>query len=224
VVDSACSINLTAFRIDFVTFASPSGPSSVGGVGVDVKASSTMRFSIRLASGKAIHRTVHALNTPIFPYRPAQRIGRLLNANSMQSHSGCEFLFPIDSAIGVIMVPKGMGVLEPSGNGLYLLPHQPRLAPGPTLDSSRGDRPRFALTAQCDPILWHRLFGHLNMQSLHAQHTHGVPTNPTLASCVRNLSCDSCLLHKVIVAPATPVLAPNHPAPCSTYPQTFGVM
>jgi hypothetical protein len=37
VVDSACSINLTAFRHDFDTFDSPSAPSRVGGVGVDVK-------------------------------------------------------------------------------------------------------------------------------------------------------------------------------------------
>jgi hypothetical protein len=36
VADSACSINSTAFRSDFVTFAPPSAPSRVGGVGVDV--------------------------------------------------------------------------------------------------------------------------------------------------------------------------------------------
>jgi hypothetical protein len=36
VVDSACSINLTAFRSDFVTFTPPSAPSRVGGAGVDV--------------------------------------------------------------------------------------------------------------------------------------------------------------------------------------------
>jgi hypothetical protein len=39
VVDSACSINLTAFRSDFVTFAPPSAPSRVGRVGVYVKGS-----------------------------------------------------------------------------------------------------------------------------------------------------------------------------------------
>jgi hypothetical protein len=42
VVDSACSINLTAFRYDFVTFTPPSGPSRVGGVGIDVKGSGTV--------------------------------------------------------------------------------------------------------------------------------------------------------------------------------------
>jgi hypothetical protein len=37
VVDSACSINLTAFQSDFITFAPPSAPSRVCEVGVDVK-------------------------------------------------------------------------------------------------------------------------------------------------------------------------------------------
>jgi hypothetical protein len=46
VVDSACSINLTAFRSDFVTSTPPSAPSRVGGVGVDVKGSGTLRISI----------------------------------------------------------------------------------------------------------------------------------------------------------------------------------
>jgi hypothetical protein len=42
VVDSACSITLSAVRIDFVTFEAPSGPSRVGGVGVDVKGNDTV--------------------------------------------------------------------------------------------------------------------------------------------------------------------------------------
>jgi hypothetical protein len=41
----------------------------------------------------------------------------------MQTHNGCEFVFPSDSDTGLLVVPIGMGVLEPSGNGLYLLPH-----------------------------------------------------------------------------------------------------
>jgi hypothetical protein len=39
VIDSACSISLTAFRGDFTTFAPSSAPPRVGGVGVDVKGS-----------------------------------------------------------------------------------------------------------------------------------------------------------------------------------------
>jgi hypothetical protein len=68
VVDSACSINLTAFRSDFVTFTPPSAPSRVGGVGVDVKGSDLVRLSIWLASGQIIHRTIHMRYTyPTFP-------------------------------------------------------------------------------------------------------------------------------------------------------------
>jgi hypothetical protein len=51
VVDSAYSINFTAFRIDFSTFTPPSTRFRVGGVGIDVKGSVSVRMSIRLASG-----------------------------------------------------------------------------------------------------------------------------------------------------------------------------
>jgi hypothetical protein len=64
VVDSACSIDLTAFRGDFATFTPPSAPSRVDGVGVDVKGSGSVRISVRLASCHRIHRTIHALYTP----------------------------------------------------------------------------------------------------------------------------------------------------------------
>jgi hypothetical protein len=122
VVDSACSINLTAFRSDFVTLAPPSAPSRVGGVGVDVQGSVSVRISIRLASCQTTHRTIHAMYIPDLSSRSAQHIGRLLSVNWMQSHNGCEFLFPIDSDNGLFVVPTRMRVLEPSGNGLYLLP------------------------------------------------------------------------------------------------------
>jgi hypothetical protein len=79
VVDSAYSINLTAFRTDFSTFALPSTRSRVGGVGVDVKGSGSVRMSIRLACGHVIHRTIHALYTPDLSSRSTQRIGRLLS-------------------------------------------------------------------------------------------------------------------------------------------------
>jgi hypothetical protein len=81
VVDSACSINLTAFRDDFVEFTPPSAPSRVGGVGVDVKGSGYVRISVRLASGQLIHRIVYALYTPDLSSRSAQRIGRLLSVS-----------------------------------------------------------------------------------------------------------------------------------------------
>jgi hypothetical protein len=48
VVDSACSINLTAFRSDFVTFDPPFTLSCVGEVGVAVKGSGTVPISILL--------------------------------------------------------------------------------------------------------------------------------------------------------------------------------
>jgi hypothetical protein len=78
VLDSACSINLTTFRSDFVTFDTPSTPSRVGGVGVDVKGSGTARISIVLASVHSIYHTIHALYTSSMSSRAAQRIGRLL--------------------------------------------------------------------------------------------------------------------------------------------------
>jgi hypothetical protein len=52
-----------------------------------------------------IHRTVHALYTPYLSSPCARRIGRLLNVSCMQSHSGCEFIFPTDSDTGLIIVP-----------------------------------------------------------------------------------------------------------------------
>jgi hypothetical protein len=173
----------------------------VGGVGVDAKGCGSVRISVRLASGQIIHRTVHALYTLDMSSASAQRIGRRLSVTWVQSHSGCEFLFPTDSHTGLLVVGTRMGVLEPYGNGLYLLPQHQELPPSPSQDNARCHGSRVALTAQCDPVLWHRRFGHLNMQSLHAQRTHGVPTSPTLASSVKNVSCDSCLLHKAIVAP-----------------------
>jgi hypothetical protein len=124
-VDSACSINLTAFRHDFVAFDPPSTPSRVGGVGVDVKGTGTLHLSILLALGKIIHRTIHALYTPYLSSRSTQHIGRLLSVGWMQSHSGCELIFPTDSNTGLIVVLTGMYVLKPSSNGLYIVPHQP---------------------------------------------------------------------------------------------------
>jgi hypothetical protein len=106
-----------------------------------------------------------------------------------------------------------VGVLEPFGNGLYLGPHHLELPPSPSPDNARCHGSRVALSAQCDPVLWHRRFGHLYIQSLHAKPTHGVPTSPTLASYVKNVSCDSCSLHKATNAPrnTTACAKPSRP-------------
>jgi hypothetical protein len=93
VVDSVCSINIIAFRHDFVMFDPPATPSRVGGVGVYVKGSGTVRLSILLASCHIIHRTIHALYTPDLSSHSAKRIGRLLSVSWMIWHSGCEFIF-----------------------------------------------------------------------------------------------------------------------------------
>jgi hypothetical protein len=42
----------------------------------------------------------------------------------MQTQSGCEFIFPNDFETCLFMVSTRMGVLTPSGNGLYLLSHE----------------------------------------------------------------------------------------------------
>jgi hypothetical protein len=39
------------------------------------------------------------------------------------------------------------------------------------------------------------------VQSLHAQHYHGVPSIPAKPGCVKTVSCNSCLPHKVGAAP-----------------------
>jgi hypothetical protein len=105
VVDSAYSSNLTAFQSEFSRFTPPSTRSRVGGVGVDVKGSGSVRMSIRLASGHVIRRTIHALYTPDLSSRSTQRIGRLLSVNWLQSHCGCEFISPTESDIGLLVVP-----------------------------------------------------------------------------------------------------------------------
>jgi hypothetical protein len=105
VVDSACSINLTTFKGDFVRFTPPSAPSRVGGVGADVKGSGSVRISVTLASGRLIHRTIHALYTPDLSSRSAHRIGRLFSVSRMQTHNGCEFIFPSDSNTGLLVTP-----------------------------------------------------------------------------------------------------------------------
>jgi hypothetical protein len=64
-----------------------------------------VHLSILLAFGQLIHRTVHVLYTHDLSSRSTQRIGRLLGVSWTQPHSGCEFIFPTDSDIGLIVVP-----------------------------------------------------------------------------------------------------------------------
>jgi hypothetical protein len=122
-VDSACLINLTACRGDLITVEPPSGSTRIGNAGLNVLGTGIIRFAVPLVYGHIIHRTIHALFTPDFSSRSAQRIGHLLNVCWLQSHCGCEFLFPLDFDIGLLVVPRGIGVLKPSENGLYMMSH-----------------------------------------------------------------------------------------------------
>jgi hypothetical protein len=84
-----------------------------------------------------------------------------------------------------------MGVLRPSGNGLYILP----LFNSSCLVEEHDILP-LALVSPADAPLWHNRLGHIHMQCLEAQHDNGVATVPHLGPGVRDISCNSCLLHK----------------------------
>jgi hypothetical protein len=213
VVDSACSIELTAFRGDFATFEPPLGSSHIGGVGVNVQGSGIVRLAIPLVSGQIIHRIVHAMYTPDLSSRSTQRISRLLGVRWMQSHCDCVFLFATSPHLGLLVVPTGMGVLKPSRNGLYLLSNTTRSQGTPPLDTSAVVDSSVALIAHLDPELWHRCCGHLNMQSLQAQYAYGVPTIPVLVGYVKTVFCDSWLLHKASTAPRNTFACPKPPRP-----------
>jgi hypothetical protein len=160
VVDSVRLINLTAFRSDFVTFEPPSGSSRVSGVGVDVHGRGTVGIAIPLVSGQIVRRTVHALYTLYRSYRSTQRIGRLLSVTWMQSHNGCDFVFPTDYDLGLLLVLTRMGVLKPSENGLYMLSHKTPPEGTPSMGHSAVVSSSVALTAHCALLRWHRRFGH----------------------------------------------------------------
>jgi hypothetical protein len=201
VVDSACSVNLTSLRSDFSEFHSTSRRGTVGGVGVTVHGSGTVRIPICLISGRTVFRHVHALYTPDLSSRSAQRMSRLLSVSWMQKHSGCEFSFPTNTDSGMLLVTTGMGMLIPSGNGLYLLPRSHDCA---GLSSHHVDSLRqkpVALAAECDAALWHSRMGHLNMQSLQAQHSHNTVFVPVMPSSVNDLSIKSCNSNKAASAP-----------------------
>jgi hypothetical protein len=84
-----------------------------------------------LVSCKSTRRTFHALCTFDMSSRSAQRIGRFLSVSWIHTHSGCEFVFPNDFDTILFMVPAGKGVIKPSGNGLYMLPHEHAPHPSP---------------------------------------------------------------------------------------------
>jgi hypothetical protein len=168
VVDSACSVNLNAFRSDFSEFHPSSRRNTVGGVGVTVQGSGTVRIPICLVSGQTAFRRVHALYILDLSSRSAQHISRLLSVSLMQKHSGCELSFPTNTDSGMLLVTTGIGMLIPSGNGLHLLPRSHDCAglPSRHVDSLR--QKSVAPAAKCDAALWHSRLGHVNMQSLQA--------------------------------------------------------
>jgi hypothetical protein len=104
VVDSECFVNLTAFRSHFSEFNPSSRHSTVGGVGVYVLGSCTIRVPICLVSGQTVFRQVRALYTPNLSSRSAHRISRLLSVAWMKKHSGCEFSFPTNFDSGMLLV------------------------------------------------------------------------------------------------------------------------
>jgi hypothetical protein len=120
----------------------------------------------------------------------------------MQKHSRCEFSFPTDTDSGMLLVTTRMGMLIPPGNILYRLLPRSHDSAGllSRLVDSNGEK-SVALSAECDLALWHSRLGHLNMQSLHAQHSHNTPYVPVMPSCVTDLSFDYCNLNKATSAP-----------------------
>jgi hypothetical protein len=92
-------------------------------------------------------------------------------------------------------------MLIPSGNGLYLLPRSHDCAGLPPRPVDSSSQRSVALAAECDAALWHSRLGHLNMQSLHAQHSHNTPSVPVMPSYMIDLSCESCNLNKATSAP-----------------------
>jgi hypothetical protein len=81
----------------------------------------------------------------------------------MQSQSDCEVIFPTGYDVGLLVVPTKMGVLEPSGNGLYLQSQKTPPHGVSPVDTSAVVECSVALNAQCVPALWHPRFGDLNM-------------------------------------------------------------
>jgi hypothetical protein len=166
-----------------------------------MQVSGNVRIPICLVSGQTVFRRVHVLYTHVLSSRSAQNISRLLSVSWMQKHSGCEFSFPTNTNSGMMLVTTGMGMLTPSGNGLYLLPRSHDCAGLLSRPIDNTTQKSIALAAECDAALWHSRLGHLNMKSLQAQHSHNTPFVPVMPSFVMDLPCESCNLNKATSAP-----------------------
>jgi hypothetical protein len=102
-------------------------------------------------------------------------------------------------------------VLKPSENGFYMLSHSTSSRDSSTLDISLVVDSSLALIAHFDLALWHRRCGHISMQSLHAQHIHGVSSIPALLVSLKYVSCDSYVSCTRLVSPlAIHLRAMNH--------------
>jgi hypothetical protein len=108
-------------------------------------------------------------------------------------------------------------MLVPSGNGLYLLPrtHNDAGLPSRNVDSRSGRS--VALAVECDPALWHSRLGHLNMQSLQAQHSNNTTSVPSMPSYVTDLSCESCNMNKATSAPRYRTASQKHAPPLEKF-------
>jgi hypothetical protein len=191
-----------------------------------VQGSGTVRIPICLVSGQTVFRRVKALYTPNLSSRYAQNISRLLSVSWMQKHSGCKFSFPTNIDSGMLHVTTRMGMLIPSGNGLYLLPRSHDCAGLPSRPVDSPSQKSVALAAECDAALWHSRLGHLNMQSLQAHHSHNTSSIPAMPSSVTDLPCESCNLNKATSAPQNrtashKVAAPLRHFSCDLWGQKF---
>jgi hypothetical protein len=107
---------MSARRTDFTTFANSIVSSTVGGV----KGSGTRRIKIQLQSCSVISRENFTLFASGLIGRSSRGMSRLLNVSWMQKHCGCEFSVPTANDIGLLIVHIWLGILKPSGNGLYI--------------------------------------------------------------------------------------------------------
>jgi transposase InsO family protein len=99
------------------------------------------------------------------------------------------------------------------GNGVYLLEHTCPTKRLPFVESLLYIARALPRTAQCDHVMWHKRFRHLNMQSLQAQYSNGIPLSHEMPSYVTNISFYSRMLNKASAAPrnTSAFAKPPHP-------------